>query len=357
MGRGMRWIRLQVLAASIATFTAPAATPVAAQEYGSQDDGLGETLPPDFQGRITYQGSFSAEASRAGRAPANASAIVRRIANGNSRAWAEDGTITITVEFDGNRVQGSHVGSGGMGRGTFTGTRNGRSCTISSGQGDVNTVSCTRSMWSGVSRSAPGARVVATTRVETRATQVFDARLEARERAAAAARAAEEERRLAQTRPQASPARASQNVTARASAPSSRERPAGPRNASYRAQLINALHLDSRSWINNRLHAGTERDAGITGREGNAVVYRVEYRVSGFFSGDHALGWIEGKFVGGALQRIRYFDAQEWASVRTDAMRAEASAAQSSSEAQEDARARERCISENQWRLIPDQFC
>lgn len=158
----------------LATLMSVLAAPASAQEYGGRDDDGGEALPADFHGRITYQGSYSAEASRAGRAPANASPIVRRIARGNDRSWTEDGTITITVTFDGNRIQGSHIGSGGMGRGSFTGTRSGRWCTFSSGQGDTNTVECTRALWRGTSRSAPGARVEATVRIEARANQVVD---------------------------------------------------------------------------------------------------------------------------------------------------------------------------------------
>ncbi|MGZ8285155.1 MAG: hypothetical protein ACXW27_04515 [Allosphingosinicella sp.] len=240
-------------------------------------------LPPDFRGRIVYQGSFSAEAFRAGRTTPNANARMRAIARRNDRSWQEDGSITLTVTFDGNKLQGSYVGSGGMGRGTFTGTRQGSSCTVSQGQGDFNTMRCDRASWSGVSQTPPGARVAATTRIDARQTQFVDARVEDEQRRLAAAQAAERARA----------AEAAYNAL-----PS-----AGP---ALTRRLDGLVQTDSRGWAFNRYDTGSIANVKIIEgsiRSGNFVM-------QGYYTYNGGnRGWVMAKMAGGTLDCIQFFDA------------------------------------------------
>jgi len=254
-----------VLVASLAFATMQWIVPASAQEYRGRADDRGDTLPADFRGRITYQGNFSAKAFRAGRAPANASNIVRRIARGNDREWSEDGTITITVEFDGNRIRGSHSGSGGMGRGTFTGTRNGRFCTISSGQGDQNTVECTRTTWSGTSRSAAGARIESTVQIDARATQFVDA----------GAPPVQAPQRGAAPRPEARTTPVAGVSPARQGSVAPPVQPAAPTGT---AGIIDrAIRQDSQSWLSNTYDPGSVSDVRRTGGSGGTITYSATY--------------------------------------------------------------------------------
>jgi hypothetical protein len=252
------------------------ATAVSAQNGGS-------ALPADFRGRFVYQGSFSAEAFRAGRTTPNANARMRAIARRNDRSWQEDGTITLTVTFDGSRVQGSYVASGGMGRGSFTGTRQGSSCTISEGRGDSNTMHCDRAMWSGVGESPPGARVASTVRIDARQTQLVDARVEEQQQRVAAAQAAERARAAA---------------AAYAALPN-----AGP---ALTRQLDGFVRKDSQGWAFNRYNAGSITNVKII--EGSvrsgAFVMRGDYSYNG-----GSRGWVMAQMRGGKLECIQFWDA------------------------------------------------
>ncbi|HST37693.1 MAG TPA: hypothetical protein VLK25_13820 [Allosphingosinicella sp.] len=124
-----------------------------------------ETLPPDFRGRITYEGSYTAE-------------LVRPRAR-NAPQSRNGGAITFDVSFDGNRISGSFTGVGGIGQGSFTGTRNGADCTIIEPTGARNTVRCDRNFWGGENHTAPGAPQAAVVRIQARATKPSSAAAEA----------------------------------------------------------------------------------------------------------------------------------------------------------------------------------
>lgn len=147
----------------LACLTAGAALLSVAQANGAQRGVYSggqfedETLPPGFRGRITYEGSYTAEllGPRGRNAPSSR--------NG--------GAITLDVSFDGNRISGSFRGIGGIGQGSFTGTRSGNSCTVIEPTGARNTVRCDRNYWGGENHTAPGARQAAVVRIEARATE------------------------------------------------------------------------------------------------------------------------------------------------------------------------------------------
>ncbi|HEX8364556.1 MAG TPA: hypothetical protein VF603_04640 [Allosphingosinicella sp.] len=121
-------------------------------------------LPPDFQGRITYQGNFSGRRTEPSR-------TLRRggLVGGRTREFA--GPATIEVEYDGSAVRATYVANGA--RSSLAGTRHGTSCrVIDAHDGGIGTVRCDRNSFSGVFVSAPGAAATYRTTVETYATRV-----------------------------------------------------------------------------------------------------------------------------------------------------------------------------------------
>jgi hypothetical protein len=270
------------LAASLAMVSASALAQKPSDPQAYASDGRSD-LPPDFRGRIVYEGSFSADVFRAGATTRNANERMRAIARRNDRSWQEDGSITLTVTFDGSRVQGSYVGSGGMGRGTFTGTREGSSCTISEGHGDVNTMHCDRASWSGVSQSPSGARVAATTRIDARPAQVVDARVEEGRQRLASAQAAERARAAA----------AAYDALPNAGVALTR-------------RLDGFVQTDSRGWALNRYDTGSIANVKIiegSMRSGNFVM-------QGYYSYNRgSRGWVMAKMTGGRLECIQFWDS------------------------------------------------
>ena len=275
-------IRSIVLALSLATISTPALAQQQYQTKSSAADARSD-LPPDFRGRIVYQGSFSAQVFRGGVTTPNANARMRAIARRNDRSFQEDGTISLTVTFDGSRVQGSYVGSGGFGSGSFTGTREGSTCTVSEGRGDTNTVHCDRASWSGVTRSPPGSRVMATTRIDARQSQFVDSRVEDEQRRIAAAQAAERARAAA---------------AAYAALPN-----AGP---ALTRRLDGFVQTDSRGWAFNRYDPSSIANVKII--EGSAG--SGNFVMQGYYSyNGGSRGWVMAKMSGGKLECIQFWDS------------------------------------------------
>ncbi|HEY5723924.1 MAG TPA: hypothetical protein VIT45_16565 [Allosphingosinicella sp.] len=263
---------------ALATALAMISVPGAAQKADARSD-----LPPDFRGRIVYQGSFSAQVFRAGVTTPNANARMRAIARRNDRSFQEDGTITLTVTFDGTRIQGSYVGSGGFGSGTFTGTREGSSCTVSEGRGDINTVHCDRASWSGVTRSPPGSRIMATTRIDARQSQFVDSRVEDEQRRIAAAAAVERARAAA---------------AAYAALPSA--------GAALTRRLDGFVQTDSRGWAFNTYDSSSIANVKII--EGSAGTGN--FVMQGYYTyNGGSRGWVMAKMSGGRLECIQFHDS------------------------------------------------
>lgn len=118
-----------------------------------------EALPPDFRGRVTYQGTHEGQVRRAGRTREHA------------------GRVTLELTFNGSAVVARFSGTGGMNTGTMTGTRRGNRCRLVDDRfGNVIEGDCTRSrFWGGGSHRGP--RETTTIRLEAQATQFVDLRI------------------------------------------------------------------------------------------------------------------------------------------------------------------------------------
>lgn len=138
--------------------TAPAQKPDAP---GAATGDVGDALPPDFRGRITYQGTHGATLDRGGRR--------------GSREYG--GALTVEQTFDGNAVTGRFSRTGGINSGTMSGTRNGSRCRLFEERaGDVIEGECTRTGFSATARSQ-GSRNAMAARFDAQATQVVDSRV------------------------------------------------------------------------------------------------------------------------------------------------------------------------------------
>jgi hypothetical protein len=85
----------------------------------------------------------------------------------------------------------------------------------------------------------------------------------------------------------------------------------------YRNDLVWALEQDAGSWAFNRLDSGSAGQIQKqTEYQPPEVVYRMPYTYNG-----GRQGWIEGFFLEGKLQSIRYHDNSNWAAIRTEADR------------------------------------
>jgi len=124
-----------------------------------------DTLPPDFRGRISYQGTHRANCSRGGEERAR-----------------YGGSLNVELTFNGNNVTGSFSGTGGINTGTMSGTRTGNRCRmIESRGGDLIEGECTRTRFSAIARSQ-GNRDALAARFEANATRFVDAAAEERQR-------------------------------------------------------------------------------------------------------------------------------------------------------------------------------
>ena len=131
------------------------AGPASAQPGGSR------LLPPDFEGRITYEGRYSGTRSNAGRATRRNPAF-----GAGSRDYA--GSVRYEVTYRGSDVRATFEADGGPGQ--LSGTRNGASCEmVDRRNGASGVFRCDAAEFSG-SISTPPGRIQLTSQISTRAT-------------------------------------------------------------------------------------------------------------------------------------------------------------------------------------------
>lgn len=257
-------LRLLIPASLVAAL--PASLP--AQQYGgSQMSASSDTLPANFRGRITYQGTHEA--------------VLERGSRRGSRQYG--GSLTIELTFDGNAVSGRFSGTGGINNGTMSGTRNGSRCRLFEERaGDIVEGECTRTRFSAVARSQ-GSRNSMAAAFEARATQLADARVEEEQRRIAAAEAAERARAAA---------------AAYDALPS-----AGP---ALTRRLDGYVQTDARGWAYHRYDAGSLTNVKIIDgsvRSGNFVM-------QGYYTfNGGSRGWVMGKMAGGKLECIQFWNS------------------------------------------------
>jgi len=259
-----------------------------------------DALPPDFRGRITYQGNFSGRRVTPGRPPRRLDlrSILNSAASARTREFA--GATTIEIEYDGSLVRATYMAD--RQRGAFTGTRRGADCrVIDSGDGGVGTFRCDRNVFSGTFENPPGAPESYTSRVETHATQFVDAAEAERQRQAMA-----ETQRQAALRAPPTPA-----------APSGTSQAPGQRLVITTAALgvtLNELldrivYADSRTWHFNRYARGSMREAQYetSNRNHTTFIARGNYSYS---QGDGPLqaGWARVWIRNGDFACIEFHD-------------------------------------------------
>jgi hypothetical protein len=292
-------------------------------------------LPPDFRGRITYQGTHEA--------------VLDRGARRGTRQYG--GALTVELTFDGNAVTGRFSGTGGISSGTMSGTRNGSRCRLfETRAGDIIEGECTRTHFSAEARSQGSRNAVAAV-FEAQATQFADAIAE--ERQLAEARREAEQTRQAEARRHAQETAAFERRLQNAP-------PASPTQARL---LARSLIDDATNWLMNILDRESLSNVRLWNVSGEPTSLRGEYTYNG-----GTRGWVIARVSSGRIQCLEFHDtAGQCTPPRARQAQARASDSSGSREGQELTqreaeqaerdRARARCIAENQWRLIPGQFC
>ncbi|MEI9990903.1 MAG: hypothetical protein WDM86_12760 [Rhizomicrobium sp.] len=194
---------LSLFVSSIAMLLA-ALTATHAQSYSDQppsrdaatENSAGNSLPDDFKGKVTYTGHYEGMFFFPGRRPAGLGIPTFNPA----RTRNVSGNYQIAVEFDGTAIQGSVQTTGGLRAEPFRGRRDGDTCHIMFGAGEL-TAHCDKASLSGGydSTNSEGQRIQF--QVDTRESQFVDyaqvAAQRAREQADAERRLAAAEARLA----------------------------------------------------------------------------------------------------------------------------------------------------------------
>ncbi|HYJ30802.1 MAG TPA: hypothetical protein VEW25_10735 [Allosphingosinicella sp.] len=261
--------------------------PRPAQAASKPAPGIGtaaEAFPPDFRGRISYSGTYEGRVANRGRPlrRLDVRSIIASATSGNSRGYA--GGYTVEMEINGNAVTGRYSGTGGIDRGTFSGTRSGSNCRLFDDRSASATVAeCTPTRFTGNVRSAEGSNPSFRISFETHATALVDANVEEERRRIAEAQAAER---------------------ARAAAAAYTALPdAGP---ALTRRLDSLAQTDSRGWAFNRYDSGSMTSVKIIegSRSSGNFVMQGYYTYNG-----GSRGWVMAKMAGGQLECIQFWDS------------------------------------------------
>jgi hypothetical protein len=170
-------------------------SPAAGQKPGAPaaaTDEAAEALPPNFRGRINYEGTHRGEVTRPGPPLRSLRTrdVVRSMSGGSTREYG--GNYSLELTFEGDAVTGHYSGTGGMNSGTLSGTRDGDRCRLVDDRyGTVTEAICTRRRLYGDARVERG-RDTTVIRVEAGATRLVDAVEEQRQQQLAQSRREQE---------------------------------------------------------------------------------------------------------------------------------------------------------------------
>lgn len=261
----------------------------------------GQPLAPNFRGKITYRGSYEGTSFRPVRRQRRLTVggLLSSAIDGGDR---EQGTVTYSVEYDGNLVTGTWSSNNGRrnANGRFSGTRQGSQCKLFEEQTQAAyVVTCDAGVFRGKGSSGPSERQSWRTEFSAGSTETVDYVVRDRQRAEQDRQRAEQERQRDAER-------------ARAAEQERRRIAAMPlANAATTQKLDTAVRTDSGSWILNRYNPGTMRNVRIASGTATNGMLRGEYTYNG-----GATGTVEAQIQGGAITCLNYWDVGSCVAVR-----------------------------------------
>lgn len=241
----------------------------------------GDTIPPDFRGKIVYDGTMSGTVEVRGRGGAHVNAFGFNVNIPTTQNVPINATDHQEIEFNGNTFRGSGwVRGSANGSSTFTGTRQGDICTSVGNDGRQSVFRCTMSAIVGDDDYVNPQGQHVRSHTEMHRTGLVD--FAERDRQAAAAHAAAQQK-------------AAQEAAYLASRPRA--------SAAQSAALGRAIAQDSQAWSSNRYDGGSLHDVVVlkSGRDGTTL--RGNYTFNG---GQN--GWVQAQVGAGKVLCLEYWD-------------------------------------------------
>ena len=243
-----------------------------------------DSIPPNFRGQITYDGSVEGSATAQSRSSNRIGFGGFNINIPSVQHIPVQAHYHAVIIYDGNNLRGTDAIRGNVnGTGSFTGTRDGDTCYLVSDQdGRRSTNHCTMSMFATDEDYTNPQGQHIQTRTEANRTAMVD--FVERDRQAALAQAAEKQK-------------AEQEAAFLASRPKA--------NGAQTSALSRALAQDSTAWSYNRYDGGSLRGVIIIKSTPSMTTIRGIYTYN-----DGQSGWLEAKLSGGIVQCLEYWDNQ-----------------------------------------------